>query len=102
MKYKLNITDNYEMYVTPKYRNKTQCGWRIRIKDIVTTDTKIPPNKELEFTSSLNSLEENKIRAFEFLKNIRELQNGNVSKLLETPIEPSLPLTFGNICEELG
>lgn len=102
MKYKLNITDNYEMYVTPKYRNKTQCGWRIRIKDIVTTAIKIPPNKELEFTSSLISLEENKIRAFEFLQNIRELQNGNASKLLEIPIEPSLPLTFGNICEDLG
>ena len=102
MKYKLNITDNYEMYVTPKYRNQIQCGWRIRIKDIVVTDIKIPPNKELEFTSSLISLEENKIRAFEFLQNIRELQNGNVAKLLELPIEPSLPLTSGNICEELG
>jgi hypothetical protein len=73
MKYKINITDNYEMYITPKYRDKTQCGWRIRIKDIVITDTKISPNKELEFTSQLLTLEENKLRAFEFLKNIKEL-----------------------------
>jgi hypothetical protein len=73
MKYKINIKDNYEMYVTPKYRNQIQCGWRIRIKDIVLSDIKIMPNKELEFTSSLISLEENKLRAIEFLKNIKEL-----------------------------
>jgi hypothetical protein len=73
MKYKLNISDNYEIYVTPKNRNKIQCGWRIRLKDIVSSDVNIPPNKEFEFTSRLISLEENKIRAIDFLKNIREL-----------------------------
>jgi len=73
MKYKINITENYETFITPKYRNKIQCGWRIRIKDIVITDTKIPPNKELEFTSPLLTLEENKLRAFEFLEKIKEL-----------------------------
>jgi len=46
---------------------------RIRIKDIVIADTKIPPNKELEFTSPLLTLEENKLRAFEFLNKIKEL-----------------------------
>ena len=73
LKYKINIKDDYEMYVSPKYRNQIHCGWRIRIKDIVISDIKILPNKELEFTSSLLSLEENKLRAFEFLKNIKEL-----------------------------
>lgn len=92
MKYKLNISDNYEMYVTPKNRDTIQCGWRIRIRDIVLSDIKIPPNKELEFTSSLISLEENKIRAIEFLKNIKELINSNTTKLRETTLEPSLPL----------
>ena len=100
MKYKLNISDNYEMYVTPKNRDKIQCGWRIRIRDIVLSDIKIPPNKELEFTSPLISLEENKIRAIEFLRNIKELINGNMTKLRETTLEPSLPLTYGNICED--
>ncbi|MEY4572324.1 MAG: hypothetical protein RLZ10_1557, partial [Bacteroidota bacterium] len=73
-------------------RNKTQCGWRIRLKDIVLSDVNIPPNKEFEFTSNLISLEENKIRAIEFLKKIRELINSNVAKLRETTLEPSLPL----------
>jgi len=26
----------------------------------------------------------------------------NITKLRETSLEPSLPLTYGNICEELG
>jgi hypothetical protein len=102
MKYQLNISDNYEMYVTPKNRDKIQCGWRIRLRDIVLLNTKIPTNKEFEFTSSLISLEENKIRAIEFLKNIKELINGNMTKLRETSLEPVLPLTIGNNCEELG
>ena len=89
MKYKLNISDNYEMYVTPKNRDKIQCGWRIRIRDIVLLNTNIPSNKEFEFTSHLISLEENKIRAIEFLKKIKELINGNMTKLRETTLEPS-------------
>jgi hypothetical protein len=101
MKYEVNISDNYETYITPKYRNEIQCGWRIRIKDIVVSNIKIPPNKELEFTSSLISLEENKLRALEFLQNIKELKNGNVAKLTGKSLEPSLPLTSGNACEEL-
>ena len=92
MKYKINIPDNYEIYVTPKKRNKIQCGWRIRLKDIVLSDVNILPNKEFEFTSPLISLEENKIRAIDFLKNIRELTNSNVAKLTGNSLEPSLPL----------
>jgi len=88
------------MYVTPKNRNNIQCGWRIRLKDIVLTDTKIPTNKEFEFTSPLISLEENRIRAIEFLKNIKELIISNTTKMRETTLEPPLPLTCGNACEE--
>jgi len=102
MKYNLNISDNYEMYVTPKNRDRIQCGWRIRLRDIVLSNKKIPSNKEFEFTSQLISLEENKLRAIEFIKNIKELIDGNITKLRETTLEPLLPLTYGNICEELG
>lgn len=73
MQYNLKINDDYEIYITPKYRNKIQCGWRIRLKDIIISDSKISTNKELEFTAPLISLEENKLRALEFLKNIKEL-----------------------------
>jgi hypothetical protein len=100
MKYEVNISDNYDTYITPKYRNKIQCGWRIRIRDIVVSNIKILPNKELEFTSPLISLEENKLRAIAFLQNIRELKNGNVAKLTGKSLEPSLPLACGNACEE--
>lgn len=73
MQYNLKINDDYEIYITPKYRNKIQCGWRIRLKDIIISDSKISTNKELEFSAPLISLEENKLRALEFLKNIKEL-----------------------------
>jgi hypothetical protein len=102
MKYEVNISDNYEFYITPKNRNKIHCGWRIRLKDIVSSDIKISSNEEFEFTSQLISLEENKLRAIDFLKKTRELINSNITKLRETSLEPSLPLTSGNICEELG
>lgn len=89
LQYKLNISDNYDNYITPKYRNKNQVGWRIRLKDVVVSDKKIPPNKELEFTSELKSLSENKTRAIEFLKLIKECLNSNVAKLRETTLEPN-------------
>ena len=85
--FNLNICENYEQYIIPKYRSKIQCGWSIKIKDIVISDIKIKSNKELEFTSSIVSLEENKVRAIKFLKQLKEL-NGNATKLRETPLEP--------------
>ncbi len=84
--FNLNICENYEQYIIPKYRNKIQIGWSIRIKDIIISDIKICSNKILEFTSLL-SLEENKVRAIKFLKQLKEL-NGNATKLRETPLEP--------------
>jgi len=74
---------------------------RIFISDIVLSDIKIRSNKVLEFSSLLITLEENKKRAIEFLKHLKELNNGNVIKLRETTLEPLLPLTLRNICEEL-
>ena len=99
--FKLNICDNYDDYINPQYRNKIQTGWSIRFRDIVLSDIKIRSNKVLEFSSLLITLEENKKRAIEFLKHLKELNNGNVIKLRETTLEPLLPLTLRNICEEL-
>jgi hypothetical protein len=98
LEYPLIIDENYEKYIKPKLRDKKQCGWIITLKDIVNPDIKLSSNKEIEFTSIM-SLEEDKIRAMNFLK---ELYNGNVTKLRETLLESSLPLTTGNVCEELG
>lgn len=100
LQYNLCIEDNYENYVTPKYRNKIQVGWRIRLKDIVLSQVKIPANKEIEFTSELKSLDENKIRAIKFLKLIKECLNSNTTKLTGSSLEPSLPLIDGNIYED--
>lgn len=72
IKYKLNIQDDYDKYIIPKYINNNIIGYRIRIKDIVLSDIKILPNKGLEFTSLIISIEENKIRAYEFLKLLKE------------------------------
>jgi hypothetical protein len=98
LEYSLIIDQDYEKYIKPKMREKKQCGWRIRLRDIVNSDIKLSANKEIEF-SSIMSLEEEKNRAMNFLK---ELYNGNVTKLRETLPESSLPLTTGNVCEELS
>jgi hypothetical protein len=84
-KYSISLNEDLDKYVTPKNRNAIQVGWRIRLKDIIKTDEKIPPNKELEFTSQLISLDENKIRAIEFLKIVKESLNSNTFKLTGTP-----------------
>ena len=84
LEYKLKIDDDSEKYVTPKLRNNIQCGWRVRLRDIVVSETKLRSNKEVEFSSML-SLEENKKRAIEFLKKLKELSGGNVIKLREVP-----------------
>jgi hypothetical protein len=98
LEYSLIIDQDYEKYIKPKIRDKIQCGWRIRLRDIVNSDIKLSPNKEIEFTSIM-SLEEDKNRAMNFLK---ELYNGNVTKLRENLPESPLPLTYGNIREELS
>jgi hypothetical protein len=96
----LSIGDDYEKYIVPKLREKIQVGWRIRHRDIIVSDETIRSNKEIEFSSIL-SLEENKKRAVEFLKKLRELYlakhlvDGNTLK-------QSLPLTSGNFGEDLG
>jgi hypothetical protein len=83
--------NNIEKYITPRIKNKIQIGWYVRIN-----------KKVIEFKSAIEPLEQTKERAINFIKKIKEVLNGNVTKLRETTLEPSLPLTHGNICEELG
>jgi hypothetical protein len=100
--FKINITENYESYIRPKYRNKIQVGWNIRLRDIVITDTLIRSNKDIEFTSQQLSLEEDKMRAINFIKVLHEKSISDMTKLRGTTLELSLPLTNGNVFEEHG
>jgi hypothetical protein len=100
--FKINITESYDSYIRPKYSNKIQIGWYIRLRDIIITDTHIRSNNGIEFTSQQLSLEEDKIRALDFIKVLHEKSISNMTKLRGTPLQPSLPLILGNINEELG
>uniref|UniRef100_A0A6C0KG08 GIY-YIG domain-containing protein n=1 Tax=viral metagenome TaxID=1070528 RepID=A0A6C0KG08_9ZZZZ len=81
----------FDKYITPRNKYNTQIGWNLRIN-----------KKVIEFKSTIHSLDETKKRAFEFLKLLKEKSNiGNVAKLTGKSLEPSLPLTSGNACEEL-
>jgi len=100
--FNINITESYNSYIHPKYRNKIQIGWYIRLRDIVISDTHIRSNNGIEFTSQQLSLEEDKIRALDFIKVLHEKSISNMTKLRETPVQSSLPLILGNINEELG
>ena len=53
----------------------------------------------IDFVGKFETIEQTKERAKNFLK---ELYNGNVTKLRETLPESSLPLTTGNVCDDLG
>jgi len=99
LKFPLAILDEpYEKYITPKFRNKIQCGWRIRLRDIILSDVKILANKEIEF-SSIMSLEEEKERANDFIK---ELKKWQCDQIAGTSLQSSLPLISGNINEDLS
>uniref|UniRef100_A0A6C0JDW1 GIY-YIG domain-containing protein n=1 Tax=viral metagenome TaxID=1070528 RepID=A0A6C0JDW1_9ZZZZ len=77
-------------YITPRTKYGTQIGWYVRLNKTV-----------IEFKSTINSIDETKQRAIEFLKKIKEL---SLAKHLDAgiPLEPSLPLQLGNILEEHG
>jgi hypothetical protein len=82
---------DFYKYITPRNKNNTQIGWNLRLN-----------KKIIEFKSTIDSLDETKNRAFEFLKLLKEKSNiyGNVAKLTGKSLEPSLPLACGNACEE--
>ena len=84
----------------------------INIADMETYIRVVPNNKngsqyirvvigdsKTSFVGKFETIDDIKERARNFIKELLEWQN---SLMRETPIEPSLPLTSGNLCEELG
>ena len=82
-----HIDDDIEKYIRPLNRDGLQYGWYVFIN-----------RKKTDFGGVHISLKQSKIYAIEF---INELKN-RLAKHLDAgnPLEPSLPLTIGNICEE--
>jgi len=84
------LDDNFDNYIKPLKRNNKQYGWYVYID-----------RRKADFGGVHISLEESKKNAIEFVNSLRELVS-NTFKLTGTPLEPLLPLTTGNVCEELG
>jgi hypothetical protein len=84
--------EDFHKYITPRTKYGKQIGWYIRLN-----------KKVIEFVSCINSNNETKKRALEFLKLLKEESNKRQrAQIAGSSLEPLLPLTFGNICEELG
>jgi hypothetical protein len=83
-----DIDEDFEKYVRPLNRNKIQYGWYVYIQ-----------RKKVDFGGVHISLDESKKMALDFIYelkySVKHLDAGN-------PLEPSLPLSYGNIEEELG
>lgn len=84
----INIVD-IEKYIRVIHNNKNNTDYvRVVIGKTKTT-----------FVGKFETIDDIKERARDFIKELLIWQN---SLMRETPIEPSLPLTYGNLCEELG
>lgn len=84
-----HIDDNIERYIRPLNRDGQQYGWYVFIN-----------RKKADFGGVHISLEKSKKEAIEF---INILKNRLAKHLVDgEPLKSSLPLTHGNICEELG
>ena len=58
----INIDEkNIDKYITPRTKSNKQIGWYVRIN-----------NRVIEFKSTMQTLEETKIRAFNFIKLLKE------------------------------
>jgi group I intron endonuclease len=84
------IDDDIDKYIRPLNRNTTQYGWYVYI-DRKKADF---GGVHIPLTDSYNS-------AKEFVLSLKQ-SISDMTKLRETSLEPSLPLTNGNVCEELG
>lgn len=84
-----DIDDDIEKYVRPLNRNNIQYGWYVYIQ-----------RKKADFGGIHIPLEESKKMAIDFIFSLKELLAKHL--VAGNPLEPSLPLTIGNICEELG
>jgi group I intron endonuclease len=84
-----DIDDDIEKYIKPLKREDTQYGWYVYINRI-----------KADFGGVHIPLDESKKNAIEFINILKN----QLAKHLDagSPLEPSLPLTHGNICEELG
>ena len=83
------IDDDIEKYIKPLNRNNEQYGWYVYIDRI-----------KADFGGVHIPLDKSKISAIEFIQNLKN----HLAKHLDAgiPLEPSLPLSIGNFCEELG
>lgn len=84
------IDDDIEKYIRPLNRNNSQYGWYVFIE-----------RKKADFGGVHIPLEDSRASAIEFINNLKQ-SISDMTKLRETPVQSSLPLTNGNVCEELG
>jgi group I intron endonuclease len=85
-----SISDDIDKYIHPLNRNKSQYGWYVLIE-----------RKKADFGGVHIPLNESRECARSFINSLKQ-SISNMTKLRETSLEPSLPLTNGNVCEELG
>lgn len=81
----------FDKFITPRIKYNVQNGWYLRLN-----------KKVIEFKSTICDINETKERIIEFLKLLKE--ESNKRQRIQTAgnsLEPSLPLTYGNIREEL-
>jgi len=89
----INIDEkNIDKYITPRTKSNKQIGWYVRIN-----------NRVIEFKSTMQTLEETKKRAFNFIKLLKEESiKWQRDQIDGKSLKHSLPLISGNFCEELG
>jgi group I intron endonuclease len=85
-----SICDDIDKCIHPLNRNKIQYGWYVLID-----------KKKADFGGVHIPLSESRESAREFVKSLKQ-SISNMTKLRETPVQSSLPLTNGNVFEELG
>jgi len=84
-----HIDEDIEKYIRPLYRDDILFGWYVYIDRV-----------KADFGGVHIPLAESKKNAIEFVKSLKN----QLAKHLDAgnPLEPSLPLTIGNVREELG
>ena len=85
-----SIGADIDKYIHPLNRDKSQYGWYVMIE-----------RKKADFGGVHIPLDESRASAREFVTNLKQ-SISNMTKLRETSLEPSLPLTNGNVFEEHG
>ena len=81
--------EKFDKWIRPLNRNKIQYGWYVYIQ-----------GKKADFGGSHISLEESRKMAIDFIYKLKELLAKHL--VAGNPLEPLLPLSLGNLGEELG